>query len=480
MNVLILYNSTQTYTNTVYEHLLSLKEHSRHRIFFAHADPVSELNVDLGCFDAVGIHFTIRLPFDQVSPSVARALEAYSGLKFLFIQDEYDYPRRTWSWINRLGMQLVFTVVPEPGISTVYPPSEFSRTRFVSILTGYVPEKLPPLEDLPWPSQRSLMVGYRGRPLPVRYGLLGFEKVAIGAIVKEYCDQTGVVCDIAWSEESRIYGHKWYEFVLSCRSMLGSESGSNVFDWDGNLKDTIEALKLNRPGVDDDTIYRELIAPLEIHGLMNQLSPRVFEAIASRTILVLFEGSYSGVIRPWEHYIPLKKDGSNIAEVMSRLADGDFVDNMADRAWRDVIGSGNYSYKSFVNIVDKEIDYSYNELGCCSKPFKNVAEQSLTPITTEPIRANPPKPSTDTIVHAFLGSRGATSKVVGQPLTPITTEPIRANPPKPSTDTIFHTFVGSQGAKDLGRRFAIYLWWKLPESVREILKPRLKRLLGKG
>jgi hypothetical protein len=441
MNVLILYNSTQTYTNTVYEHLSSLMAHSRHRIFFAHADPVSDLNVDLGCFDAVGIHFTIRLPFDQISPSVARALEAYSGLKFLFIQDEYDDPKRAWSWIKRLDMQLVFTVVPEPGISTVYPPSEFPRTRFVSNLTGYVPEKLPPVEDVPWPSLRSLMVGYRGRPLPVRYGQLAFEKVAIGEIVKEYCDQTGVACDIAWSEESRIYGHKWYEFVLSCRSMLGSESGSNVFDWDGNLKQTIEAFKSNRPGVADETIYQELIAPLEMHGLMNQLSPRVFEAIASRTILVLFEGSYSGVIRPWEHYIPLKKDGSNLTEVMSRLADGNFVDNMADRAWRDVIASGNYSYKSFVSMVDNEIEHSYNELGCCDEIFSKVTAQSMTPVTTGPVRANPPKPS---------------------------------------TDTIFHTVVGSQGAKDLVKRFSIYLWWRLPESARQILKPRLKRLFGKG
>jgi len=441
MNILILYNGTQTYTNTVYEHLVSLKKYSQHCIFFAHADPVSELNVDLGCFDAVGIHYTIRLPFDQVSPSVVRALETYSGLKFLFIQDEYDHTKRAWNWINRLGMQLVFTVVPKPSIATVYPPSEFQRTRFVSNLTGYVPEELPPVENLLWPSQRPLMVGYRGRPLPVRYGQLGFEKVAIGAIVKEYCDLTGVACDIAWSEKSRIYGHKWYEFVQSCRSMLGSESGSNVFDWDGNLDQAIDEFKSNCSDVDDDTIYRELIAPLEIDGLMNQLSPKVFEAIAFRTVLVLFEGNYSGVIRPWEHYIPLRKDGSNLIEVMSKLADGEFVDKMADRAWRDVIASGTYSYKSFVKMVDMEIEHSCKELACISKSFSMDARQSLTPITTWPIRAMPPKPSTDTIVH---------------------------------------TVVGSQGAKDLGRRFAIYLWWKLPESVREILKPRLKRLLGKG
>jgi len=440
MNILILYDSTQTYTNTVYEHLLSLAVHSRHRIFFAHANQVSELNVDLECFDAVGIHYTIRLPFDQISPSVARALQAYSGLKFLFIQDEYDHPKRAWSWINRLDMQLVFTVVPNPGIGTVYPPSEFPRTRFVSNLTGYVPEKLPSVEDLLRPSQRSLIVGYRGRPLPVRYGQLGLEKVAIGAMVKEFCDQTGIACDIAWDNRSRIYGQKWYEFVSSCRSMLGSESGSNIFDWDGNLEQTIEAFKSNRLGVDDTTIYRQLLAPLEIHGLMNQLSPKVFEAIASRTILVLFEGSYSDIIQPWQHYIPLKKDGSNLPEVMSRLADGNFVDEMADCAWRDVIASGNYSYKTFVSMVDNEIEYSYNVLTACYEPFLKGAWQSMTAITARPIRAKPPQLSTDTIAN---------------------------------------TIHGSQGQIDLARRCSIYLWLKLPENARLILKQILQQLLGK-
>jgi hypothetical protein len=438
MNVLILYNSTQTYTNTVYEHLSSFAAHSRHRFFYVDADSHSELNVDLACFDAVGIHYSIRLPFDQISPSVAQVLGAYLGLKFLFIQDEYDDPKRTWGWIKRLDIQLVFTVVPEPSISRVYPPSEFPLTRFVSNLTGYVPEKLPPVEDLPWPSQRSLMVGYRGRPLPVRYGHLGFDKVAIGKIVKEYCDQNGVTCDIAWSEESRIYGYKWYEFVLSCRSMLGSESGSNVFDWDGSLNQNIEAFKLNRVGADDETIYRELVAPLEIHGLMNQLSPRVFEAIASRTILILFEGGYSGIIQPWEHFIPLKKDGSNLMEVISRLSDNDFVDNMADRAWHDVIASGNYSYKSFVSMVDKEIEHSYKEQACCKNRFSKICGQSLTPITTIPVQANPPS--------SYKASSNS----------------------------------GLHRVKNLFKRISFLLWVILPESVRQIFRPALKRFVGKG
>ena len=58
---------------------------------------------------------------------------------------------------------------------------------------------------------------------------------------------------------------------------------------------------------------------------MNQISPRVFEAIALRTALVLFEGEYSGIIAPGVHYIPLKKNLSNLDDVLSLLGDDEYL-----------------------------------------------------------------------------------------------------------------------------------------------------------
>lgn len=435
MNVLFLYNSTQTFTNTVYEHLCSFGDYSNHRVFFCHSDSVSELNLNLENFDAVGIHFSIRLPFDQVSDSVEKALKLFSGLKFLFIQDEYDYTHRAWYWIRSLGINLVFTVVPEKGIESVYPKAEFPHTRFVTNLTGYVPEKLPTFQSLLPPSQRTLMVGYRGRPLPIRYGQLGVEKITIGQIVKDYCDAHDIVHDIAWTEDARIYGPKWYEFVRSCRSMLGSESGSNVFDWDGTLNNTIDHHRKEYPRASDEDVYRGIIRPREINGLMNQISPRAFEAIASRTVLVLFEGEYSGAIQPWEHFIALKKDGRNLDDVFRLLRDDHYVDAMADRALHDLIISGNYSYKSFVKVIDRELEQSLQELGDCCKSISRIMHDQLTQITTHPIRASPPQMSNYSNINSL---------------------------------------------SDFTKRVTFGLWGILPESVRLILKPRLKRIFGRN
>jgi hypothetical protein len=89
---------------------------------------------------------------------------------------------------------------------------------------------------------------------------------------------------------------------------------------------------------------------------MNQISPKVFEAIRLRTALVLFEGEYSGVVEPDVHFIPLKKDMSNIDEVFAKLEDREFLTALTDRAFRDIVESEKYTHRSFIAGIDREIE----------------------------------------------------------------------------------------------------------------------------
>lgn len=394
MNILLLYHADQTYTNTVFEHVDAFGRFSRHTFTYCHQDEYTRFKVDLSPFDAVVIHYCLRLPYDQIAKSTAQALAGFKGAKVLFIQDEYDHTRRTWEWIHRLGIQLVFTVVPEPHIARIYPPEEFPGVRFVSNLTGYVPEELEKARETLRLADRKIVVGYRARELPLRYGQLGFDKVEIGKLVHAYCESHGIPQDIAWTESSRIYGPRWYEFMSSCRAMLGSESGSNVFDWDGTLAAQVDLYRSENPGADGQEVYRAVIAPREMPGLMNQISPRVFECVASRTALILFEGSYSGVVEPWRHYIPLKKDGSNLDEVFARLRDDAFVAAMTQRAWDDLIVSGRHGYPAFIAMVDAELERQVALLPARPVQATPTAKAGLwggPVLTPAPMRKAPPR-----------------------------------------------------------------------------------------
>ena len=82
------------------------------------------------------------------------------------------------------------------------------------------------------------------------------------------------------------------------------------------------------------------------------ISPRHFEAAAFRICQVLFEGHYSGVLEPMTHYVPLKKDFSNIDEVIGLIRDAEVRGELTENAYRDLIASGDWSYRRFVQGVD--------------------------------------------------------------------------------------------------------------------------------
>lgn len=435
VKVLVLYNATQTYTNAAFEHLDCFAKYSANRYFYSHCDEKSQLHIELNDFDVVIVHYSIRLVFDQIARRISDNLNGYAGLKVLFIQDEYDHTCCAWHWITQIGFNLVFTVVPSGNIPRIYPPEEFVGIRFISNLTGYVPSDAKTHSLVP-PSRRRVIVGYRGRPLPIRYGQLGREKIAIGSLVRQYCEANAIPHDIAWSEEDRIYGPKWYDFMTRCRAMLGTESGSNVFDWEGDLSAQIRSYKENNPGATEDDVYRAVIQPRELPGLMGQISPRIFEAIALRTALVLFEGSYSGVITPNIHFIPLKKDGSNLKEVFELLNDGAFVDAMADRAYEDVIVSEKYSYASFVEMVDQQLMLTIKELAAS----REVVASDVTLIDK---------------AHREM----------------ITTHPIRAQSPGVN---LLRQYFGMRMVK-----ISFALWERVPEVIRGVARPHLRRFLLK-
>ena len=237
----------QTYTAAVFEHANAFSKYSEMSWSYADLAIFNDKLSSVEFYDVVVIHFSVRLPFSQLNEHAIAKLRNFQGLKVLFIQDEYDHTNLAKRTIRNAGFDLVFSVAPRASIPIIYPSNEFPRTRFINCLTGYVPDDLmSKIGDVPPPSARSLFLAYRGRPLPIRYGKLGQEKVAIGRRVKAYCIENNIPCDVEWDESSRIYGTAWYEFIASARAMLGSESGSNVFDWDGDLQEIIKDYCKNR------------------------------------------------------------------------------------------------------------------------------------------------------------------------------------------------------------------------------------------
>jgi len=354
-NMLVVYDQYTTHTNTVYEHVMALGRFSSNQHFYVHSG-LSGRRIDWAAFDAVIVHYSARLVTHSVSSGLRKRLARFNRTKILFVQDEYDLTERLREWILLLGFDLVFTCVPKESIEAIYPAQRFPNTRFLNTLTGFVPMEAARPDEWIDPADRPLLVGYRGRALPFWYGDLGQEKQEIAEQFRHACELRGLSCDIEWDDKYRIYGAEWPRFMGSCRATLGTESGSNLFDDDGSLRQRFTAWQAAHPSGGYAAAKIEVIGELCEKLLMNQVSPRIFEAIASGTALVLYEGEYSGVIRPGEHYISLRKDFSNIDEVFAMLTNPVALREMTRRAYRDVIESGYWSYQAFVAEYDMQVE----------------------------------------------------------------------------------------------------------------------------
>ena len=436
--ILVLYEARSTYTATVREYLDAFRNFSNNEFWFVVGTTNAPLLCDLRHFDAVLIHYSVRLSVDgYLSAAYDEALRSYTGLKIAIIQDEYENTQTTRNALQRLGISLVLNTITADQNHLVYPKAAFPDTEFVHVFTGYAPDMHDQAKNLPDTADRPILIGYRGRPLPYWYGELGQEKIEIGRRMAAICEAHGINnVDIKWGDDDRIYGQAWYDFTRSCRVMLGTESGCNVFDDHGTIRRDITQAMVFIPDLTFAEAHRMFIGDREGHVKMNQISPRVFEAAAFRTGLVLFEGDYSNVLTPDKHYIPLKKDFSNVDDVLAKVQDADYVRAMTERAHADLIASGLYGYPEFIRKFDRIVERYVAE------PTRLPGDVGLPPRTAG--------------LEAFVPARNI--------LDPKTSSALPPHPAKPWNPS---------RAKMAVRRAAKSAWFALPRSMRLRIWPTL-------
>ena len=97
----------------------------------------------------------------------------------------------------------LLTCVPQESLEYVYPSAMFPATKFITVLTGYVPEDInaAPARRVPLRDRRTV-IGYRGRDIGFRYGQVGIDKLEIGRSMREICEARGIAHDIEWTSTS--------------------------------------------------------------------------------------------------------------------------------------------------------------------------------------------------------------------------------------------------------------------------------------
>jgi hypothetical protein len=342
---------------TVREHIHAFAAHSRFAIW--------ELNADLGFPEGlrdvhpsvVFLHYSLFSPQGyNLSPALREFVRTVDALKVAFFQDEFHYCRQRFEFVNAAGIELVYTHVHPQDIPAVwgrYTPNVQARFNF----PGYVdPQMVAAARRFSRPdAERDIDVGYRGRALEPYMGSGSLEKVMIGERFRELAAATSLRTDINTLEAGRLYGDDWYRFLGRCRAMLGVESGTSYLDLEDEVLHDYTRRRAEGRAVTLEALQQGPLGRWDHNFSYRTISPRHFEAAAFRICQVLFEGEYSGMLEPMVHYVPLKKDFSNFEEVVALIGDPRARGEIVERAHRDLIQSGAYSYERFVDVVDGDL-----------------------------------------------------------------------------------------------------------------------------
>ena len=310
-------------------------------------------------FDAILMHFSLFRPGIEpywMSDPLREHLKATGSYKIAQFQDEHHWCKKRFGFIDEFEIDCVFTMLQPPYAEQVY--KRYTKVpKVVSHLPGYVdPRMVEAADSFSKPDEeRRIDVGYRGRPIPAYMGRGSQEKIEIGTRFAERAAGTGLILDIATGEEDRIYGDDWYRFMADCRGTLGSESGVTCFDAEDEVLEQYERLSEGGREPTLEELERGALGRWDGKIPYRTIAPRNFEAAALWSCQILYEGSYSGLMEPMRHYIPLRKDFSNFDEVIERFRDPKVRRELTDNARRDLIDSGENTYERLIASFDSTL-----------------------------------------------------------------------------------------------------------------------------
>jgi hypothetical protein len=363
--------------STIMDHVNAFKKYSDFNVWTVNTELGFPEGLKRVQFKALVLHYSLFVPpcyclDENFLNYLDRCPDTY---KVAFFQDEYRFCQQRFAFINRFKIDCVYTLLEPRYFNHVY--QKYTKIeKLIYTLAGYVSDdlidvaqKMTKAED-----RREIDVGYRARQLSFYMGAGAQEKHEIGIRFRERANALGLKTDIETDERRRIYGRKWYEFLANCRAVLGVEAGVSIFDLQDRVRIECERLISESPGISFNEVSKKVLQPWEGNVPYRTVSPRHFEAAAFRVCQILFEGDYSGVMQPMVHYIPLKKDFSNFGDVTRMFKDRKLRSEIVENAYRDIIASGRYSYRKF---IEESFDPSVPN----SQPNSRIAGDEVWDVT---------------------------------------------------------------------------------------------------
>ena len=249
-----------------------------------------------------------------------------------FLQNEFRNFAEKVGYFDDFGVDILVSQLPEPVAREFY----VGRTKARKIVSVYHGLFTGTSIDAKPHRERRVDIGSRLYDYAAYLGNYG-RAVAVPALLDRLRSEGRFVIDWETDPAQRFEREDWLNFLAGCRLTIAAEAGSFFIQWNETKRHQINAHQRAAPGVSFQETYELFLRDDPAHFCGATISPRHFDAVHARTCQVLVEGKYNGVLNPGEHYIELKKDASNLDEVLEKMSDTSLCEDTARRAYDHVI-----------------------------------------------------------------------------------------------------------------------------------------------
>lgn len=308
-------------------------------------------------FDTIALNLRWSPDYFHEKTAPLLALKEFSGPKIALPQDEFIHTESLGRFLANIGCTHVISAANRQDAEKIYRP-HLPNAKLSQKLTGYLEEStLTRIEAMRSEfTKRDIDVGYRAWHAEPWLGEHGMLKLKLAQeATKVAARRPEIAFDVSTDEKDVFIGDDWYRFLLRCKTTLGVEGGASLHDHDGTVLERTRAYVAEHPNAPFAEV-RDACFPNQDHSLsLFALGPRHLEACATRTLQLLVEGDYQGVLRAGIDYLPIAKDMSDLEQVCERALDPSERARITENAWSRVVASDEYTYRKFVSKVEEEI-----------------------------------------------------------------------------------------------------------------------------
>jgi hypothetical protein len=280
-------------------------------------------------------------------------LKHTSAIKIVFPQDDYWHSETKDAFYIGWGIHKVFPVCPPDSWPELIPRYLESGDSVEQGYTTYITDYMRNITQFAKArDERDFDVVYRASQTPTAPNHFGFIKGIIGdRFLTAIGEDSGLSCDISTNPLKLIRGSAWYKFIGASKAILGSNSGSSIRLRNRRIASKLQTYQAENPKSSLDEVEKAVIPEMDRNKSYTAISPRNLEAAMLDTVQILVPGAYGGFLEPWEDYIPLAEDCTNIDQVLGHLRDRAYCTQVATSCKRKLLGAKELNAERLIEQV---------------------------------------------------------------------------------------------------------------------------------